>query len=107
MYIAFHVGKIKPLINKIPIDNNLSERTLRIKALGRKNYLFVGSHKAGENLAILQSLTATCIANGVNPEEYFKDVLIRVNSHPQGEMDNLMPWNWKKYYGKKDDAEDF
>ena len=51
----------------LPIDNNASERALRVAALGRKNFLFVGTNEAGENLAGLYSLIATCEANGVNP----------------------------------------
>jgi transposase len=51
----------------LPIDNNASERALRGAALGRKNFLFVGTDEAGENLAGLYSLIATCEVNGVNP----------------------------------------
>jgi hypothetical protein len=47
----------------LPIDNNASERALRVAALGRKNFLFVGTDEAGENLAGLYSLIATCEAN--------------------------------------------
>ena len=78
---------------KLPLDNNRSERALRLIALGRKNYLFVGNHEAGTNLAILQSLTATAVANGVNPELYIKDVLLQVNTHPMKELKQLLPWN--------------
>jgi transposase len=51
----------------LPIDNNASERALRVAALGRKNFLFVGHDDAGENLAGLYSFVATCEANSVNP----------------------------------------
>lgn len=51
-------------------------------ALGRKNFLFVGTNEAGENLAGLYSLIATCDANGVNPVDYLADVLLRVQTHP-------------------------
>jgi len=85
---------------KLPLDNNRSERALRLIALGRKNYLFVGNHEAGTNLAILQSLTATAVANGVNPELYIKDVLLQVNTHPMKELKQLLPWNWAKIHQK-------
>lgn len=49
---------------QIPPDNNRSESALRVVALGRKNFLFVGHEQAGQNLADLYSLVATCLANG-------------------------------------------
>ena len=78
----------------LPIDNNASERALRVSALGRKNFLFVGHDEAGENLAGLYSLVATCETNGVNPVDYLADVLIRVQSHPASRIDELLPHNW-------------
>jgi len=79
---------------RVPLDNNASERALRVCALGRKNFLFVGTDGAGENLAGLYSLIATCEANGVNPVDYLADVLIRVQSHPAARIDELLPQNW-------------
>jgi transposase len=78
----------------IPPDNNASERALRVVALGRKNYLFVGNEDAGDNIAGLYSLIATCEANGVNPLEYIADVLLRVGSHPADQIDDLLPHRW-------------
>ena len=78
----------------LPIDNNASERALRVSALGRKNFLFVGHDEAGENLAGLYSLVATCETNGVNPVEYLADVLLRVQTHPASRIDELLPHNW-------------
>jgi transposase len=78
----------------LPVDNNASERALRVAALGRKNFLFVGSDEAGENLAGLYSLIATCEANGVNPVEYLANVLLRVQTHPASRIDELLPHNW-------------
>jgi transposase len=78
----------------LPVDNNASERALRVAALGRKNFLFVGSDEAGENLASLYSLIATCEANGVNPVEYLADVLLRVQTHRSSRIDELLPHNW-------------
>jgi transposase len=77
-------------------DNNVSERALRWVALGRKNFLFVGHDTAGENLAVLQTLVATCLANDVPPEEYITDVLIRTQHTPASEIDSLLPQNWKQ-----------
>jgi len=79
----------------LPIDNNASERALRVAALGRKNFLFVGTDDAGENLAGLYSLIATCETNGVNPVDYLADVLLRVQTHAASRIDELLPHNWK------------
>jgi transposase len=80
---------------RLPIDNNASERALRVAALGRKNFLFVGTDHAGENLAGLYSLVATCEVNGINPVAYLADVLLRVQTHPASRVDELLPHNWK------------
>ena len=80
---------------KVAIDNNVSERALRIVALGRKNFLFAGNDTAAENLAVLQTLVATCERNGVNPQDYLTDVLVRTRDHPQTRLDELLPQNWQ------------
>lgn len=79
---------------RLALDNNASERALRTVALGRKNYLFVGNDNAGENLAGLMSLLATCELHAVNPEAYLADVLMRVQSHPHARLDELLPHRW-------------
>ncbi len=80
---------------KIRLDNNLSEGRLRIIALGRDNFRWVGHDEASENLAILQTLVATCVACDVNPHDYLTDVLLRVATHPASKLDELLPMNWK------------
>src|SRR5262249_5239284 len=77
-----------------PLDNNPAEAALRRVALGRKNFLFVGNDEAGDNLAGLYSLVATCEANGVNPTAYLADVLVRVHEHPNSRIDELLPHQW-------------
>ncbi len=79
---------------RVPLDNNGSERALRRVALGRKNFLFVHHADAGENIAGLYSLVATCEARGINPFEYLTDVLARVQDHPARELDALLPGAW-------------
>ena len=78
----------------LPVDNNASENALRVAALGRTNFLFVGNDTAGEHLAGLDSLVMTCEANGVNPIAYLADVLMRVQTHPASRIDELLPQNW-------------
>lgn len=81
---------------RLPLDNNPAERALRVAALGRKNFLFVGNDTAGENLAGLYSLVATCEANGINPEQYLADVLVRIKTHPNSRISELLPPQWKR-----------
>jgi transposase len=80
----------------LPLDNNPSEAALRNAALGRKNFLFVGHEQAGQNLAGLYSLVATCVANDVNPEQYLADVLLRIQTHPHSRITELLPHEWKR-----------
>ena len=85
----------------LDIDNNLSERTLRMVVIGRKNYLFAGSEAGAARAAIIYSLVASCKLNDIDPFWYFRDVLKRVSTHPAGRIDELLPCDWKK--SKADD----
>ena len=78
---------------RIPPDNNRSESALRVVAVGRRNFLFVGHEDAGANIAGLYSLVATCEANGVNPLAYLTNVLGRLRSAKV--LDDLLPHKWK------------
>ncbi len=55
----------------------------------------VGNEDAGDNIAGLYSLIATCKAHGKNPLEYLTDVLTRIGSHPQSKIDELLPDRWQ------------
>lgn len=77
-------------------DNNPVERSIRPVAVGRKNYLFAGSHKAAERLAMIYSLIGTCNLNKVNPYEWLTDVFNKINSWPINRIHELLPHNWKK-----------
>lgn len=80
---------------RIPIHNTASERRLRVVALGRKNFLFVGHPRAGRNLAGLYSLVGSCIANKVEPTEYLTDVLRRIaDAKTDAALDALLPDRW-------------
>ena len=78
----------------VPVDNNASESALRVVALGRKNFLFVGDVEGGDHLAVLYSLVATCEARDIDPVAYLKDVIMRVDSHPASRIDELLPHKW-------------
>jgi transposase len=77
-------------------DNNPVERQIRPVALGRKNFLFAGSHKGAERLAMIYSLMGTCKINDVNPYEWLKDVLDKINRWPINRIHELLPHNWKE-----------
>lgn len=80
----------------LEIDNNLAERTLRMVAVGRKNWMFAGSEAGAERAAIIYSLVASCKLNGLDPFTYFRDVLEKVTTWPASKIDDLLPSNWKK-----------
>ncbi|WP_455377890.1 IS66 family transposase [Petrachloros mirabilis] len=80
----------------LEIDNNVSERTLRMVVIGRKNYMFAGSEAGAWRAAIIYSLVASCKLNGIDPFGYFRDVLTRVSTHPANKIDELLPSEWKK-----------
>jgi transposase len=66
----------------LEIDNSASERALRAVALGRKNFLFVGSDCGGERAAAMYSLIGSAKLNGLDPELYLRTVLTRIADHP-------------------------
>ena len=80
---------------KYCIDNNLIENAIRPLALGRKNYLFAGSHKAAQHAAMMYSFFATCKINDVNPYLWLHDVFKRLPEHKANKLEELLPQNWK------------
>ena len=80
----------------LKLDNNLCEQQLRAIALGRNNFLFLGSHRAAERAAVLYSLTRTCALHGVSPLAYLTDVLRKLAAGwPQSRIDELLPGGWQ------------
>ena len=80
---------------KLNIDNNPVENSIRPVAIGRKNYLFAGSHEAAARSAMLYSLMGTCKLHSINPFIWLRDVLQRINNHPINKIAELLPHNWK------------
>ncbi len=78
---------------RIEIDNNAAERALRGVALGRNNYLFMGSDAGGERAASIYSLVETAKLNGLDPQAYLREVLTRIADHPINRIEELLPWN--------------
>lgn len=79
----------------LEIDNNLVENAIRPNALGRKNYLFAGSHQGAQNAAMFYSFFGTCKRNDINPFDWLKDVLERIPQHKANKLDELLPQRWK------------
>ena len=79
----------------LAIDNNAAERALRGVAVGRKNWLFAGSAEAGGRAAVLMTLVGTCKLQGIDPQAYLADVLVRVATTPASCIDELTPRGWK------------
>jgi len=73
------------------IDNNLVENSIRPVALGRKNYLFAGSHQAAGYAAMMYSFLGTCKLNGVEPFEWLKGTLTKIPDTRLSELESLLP----------------
>jgi len=78
------------------IDNNVAERAIRPLAIGRKNWLFVGSEKGGKGAATLLSLVQTCRNLNIHPRNYLEDILKRIMSHPAAQLEDLLADVWAK-----------
>jgi transposase len=78
----------------LSIDNNHTERALRGIAVGRRNWLFVGSDRGGRTMAILRSFVGSCELMKVDPFEWFRDVLSRIGEQSIQALDELLPHRW-------------
>lgn len=78
----------------LPISNNWVENQIRPIALGRSNWLFAGSLRAGKRAATVMSLVHSARINGHDPYAYLKDVLERLPAHPASRIDDLLPHRW-------------
>ena len=77
----------------LPIDNNPVENTIRPIAIGKKNWLFAGSERAGKRAAAIQSLLGTAKLNGLDPHAWLKDTLEKLPTWPNSRIDALLPLN--------------
>ncbi len=78
----------------LAIDNNAAELSLRGIVVGRKNWMFYGSDRGGRTAAVLTSLIATCKRLRIDPFAYLRDVFERISTHPQNQLDELLPDRW-------------
>ena len=81
---------------RLGIDNNPVENAIRPIAIGRKNYLFAGSHEAAQRAAMMYSFFNTCRLHKINPYEWLKDVLERMHLYNSSNLHELLPQNWIK-----------
>jgi transposase len=89
---------------RLRIDNNGAEYQLRAVAIGRKNWLFAGSFEGARRAATLYSLVQSCRLASIDPFVYFRDVLLRVATLPQGQIGDLTPRMWATTLAKQSAA---
>lgn len=78
---------------RLTIDNNVSERTLRHQAVGRKNWIFIGAPEAGPRAAVLYTILASAKRHHVEPWAYLKDLLLRLHADDE-QLDEMLPDRW-------------
>ncbi|HMQ85685.1 MAG TPA: IS66 family transposase, partial [Saprospiraceae bacterium] len=79
---------------RLLIDNNPIENLIRPIAVGRKNYLFAGSHDGAQYAAVFYSFFACCKLNGLDPTTWLADVMNRLPNHPVNRIEELLPHRW-------------
>src|SRR5690606_4140123 len=84
----------------LQIDNNLCENAIRPVALGRKNYLFAGSHEAAQRSAMIYSFFAICRKHEVNPFKWLKHTLLNISAINHKNLKDLYPQNYKQISDK-------
>jgi len=89
---------------RICLTNNAAERALRGIALGRKSWLFAGSDRGGQRAAVMYSLIVSAKMNDVDPQAWLADVLAHIADHPASKLDELLPWNWRRFDARADAA---
>jgi transposase len=105
--IDYSLGRWKALTRYIedgdlPIDNNWIENRIRPVALGRSNWLFAGSLRAGQRAAVVMSLIQSAKLNGHDPYRYLKDVLERLPTQPASRINELLPHYWQPAHHRTD-----
>ena len=80
----------------VPLDNNHIENQIRPWAVGRRNWLFIGSELAGQRAAVVMSLLQSAKLNGHDPWAYLKDVLTRLPTQLNSRIEELLPHRWRR-----------
>ena len=95
-YALNRLLKTRPYLNNgfLELDNNTAERAMKPVAIGRKNWMFAGSQRGGNSMAIAYTLIETAKLNKVDPQAWLTWVLERIADHKINRLDELMPWNY-------------
>ena len=88
------VFSVRSATGHLPIDNNPVENAIRPIAIGKKNWLFAGSERAGKRAAAIQSLIGTARLNGIDPAPWLRDTLEKLPTWPNSRIDELLPVRW-------------
>ena len=98
-YALTRIKRLRPYLDHgiLELDNNTAERSMRPIALGRKNYLFMGSEGGGKAAAIAYTLIETAKLNGVDPQAWLTDTLVRIADHKITRIDELLPWRYAQH----------
>ena len=98
-YALTRMKRLRPYLDNgfLEPDNNSAERSMKPVALGRKNFLFVGSKGGGKSAAIAYTLIETAKLNGVNPQAWLTHVLGRIADHKITRLDELLPWRYAQH----------
>jgi hypothetical protein len=80
---------------RLPVDNNHLEGQIRPIAVGKHNWLFAGSLRAGQRAAAVMTLVNSARLNGHDPYAYMKDVLQRLPTHKMSAIAELLPHRWQ------------
>jgi transposase len=90
---------------RVCLSNNAAERGLRGIALGRKSWLFCGSDRGGRRAAAMYSLIVTAKMNGIDPQAWLTDILVRIATHPVHRLDaGATTWTDFYLFGDRDRA---
>lgn len=94
-YALTRMRRLKPYLANgiLELDNNTAERAMRAIALGRKNYLFVGSPTGGRAAAVAYTLIETAKLNGVDPQTWLADTIACIPDYKITKVQELLPWN--------------
>ncbi len=95
-YALNRLPKARPYLENgfLELDNNTAERAMKPVAIGRKNWMFAGSQRGGNSMAIAYTLIETAKLNNVDPQAWLTWVLERIADHKINKLDDLMPWNY-------------
>jgi transposase len=97
-YALTRMERLRPYLDNgiLELDNNAAERGMRAVALGRKNYLFVGSEAGGKATAIAYTLIETAKLNAVDPHAWLADTLACIPDYKITKVNDLLPWRWNR-----------